>query len=262
MTVPRIAFIITTILIILVISFIYRKAKKDKRVISVSNAFTVLTGVLLVVFLFLIPYVFPNAINSTDVRIIEWDGYRSMDKLIMTATSCKDELETSNIYGTKPAYFIILSAKIVFTFANYGNVPDSLISVEIPDENSFAKSMTGLNLWYIFVSNPDEINTEIDLPIELPQRVPKKWMFQAFHAIETQPDISYSPVYDYFESTTPLVWTFKTLDGKQITHISEFLTLDSIEAVDDGKFEFTQDCKDIVPLWTFPALRTQINNLP
>jgi hypothetical protein len=122
MTLSRVLFVLIVVLIICVVVFILKKARKDKRILSVSNALTVLTGVLLVILLFLVPYAFPSATENTDVKIIDWSGDRSVNTPIMTMTSCKDELHTSNITSKKPAYFVMLSTRFIFTFANYGNM--------------------------------------------------------------------------------------------------------------------------------------------
>jgi hypothetical protein len=118
--------------------------------------------------------------------------------------------------------------------------------------------MTGLGIWYIFISMPDNEDKKVQLPLELPVRTPRKWVFQSFHAIGTQPSISYSPFYDYATSITPLTWTFKTLDNNTVAYTSDFLFV-APEAIDDGKFEFSRDCADVVPDWPFPAVGTQIS---
>lgn len=259
MLIARVTLLIDVFLILIISIIIIRKFKKDKRLLNVPNLLTILSGIFIVILVFIFPYAFPGNKQTSKVEIVEWDSRKSYNKPIMRVMSCRDEALTSNILATEPVYFLILELDIDFTFSNNGDIPNSIVDTRIVTIDPYGESTTGLDSWYLFISSHDDPEKQINDPLELPQHSAREWNFKAFQWIETKPGIGVSPILtEYINSLTPVTWRFKTQDNSTLEYQHEFLT-DYQEAVIDEQFDFTDSCEDIVPVWVFPAIRLQIS---
>ena len=174
----------------------------------------------------------------------------------MVMQSCKDSEHSSNISGTKPAYFIIYNIYVTFTIMDDGNIPNGIIKIDTPYDKFPALYMAQAPLWYLTISSTSEFVENVTLPIELPPRFPKKLEINAYHATETQPEVSYQSLDKDAKILSPIIWTFTTVDNDAITYSTDFFA-NAPEAVADGKFKFSQECKTVAPNWPFPAVGTQ-----
>ena len=260
MTIPIVGFWIVLALTVAVVIYIVRQIIRDRSQINLANALTFLTGALVVILVFLFPYAFPQSSNVSTVRVIDWDGYRSFDKLLLDMQGCIDSTATSNIYGTKPMYFVEFEVNIELIIVNDGNVSNGIVKVEAPYEQlAWTVYMTKSPVWYIATYSSNESNDQIDFPVEMPARVPRKLNFRGYSAVEAYPDVDYGSVANYAESLSPIKWTLTTIDGQQVVHDSD-LFVTAPEATDNGKFKFDKECNTLVPKWPLPILGTQIDS--
>lgn len=195
--------------------------------------------------------------NRHNIQIIDWDGHRSLDKLVLTLRGCQDSQRVSSILGKTPKYYVIYEASIEFTVVNYGQFVDGIVEIGIPEDGLAMQPFAQLPTWYVWVKTNEGVEQGTQLSINLPPRVPKKIELRAFYRVETQPNRTVNPISEYASALSPIEWTFTTLDEESFTHQSEFL-LDVTDAVDDGLFDFSKECEQMLPRWPLPVVGIQI----
>lgn len=115
MVLARIIFWACLVLAVGLVIYVVRIWRKDGAQSSIRNALTILSGVILIVLLFVVPYAFPDNQDITDVHVISWDGPSSAKKPLLVMWSCRDESMPSNLSGTTPTYVVVLESDVELT---------------------------------------------------------------------------------------------------------------------------------------------------
>jgi len=259
MVFARVAFWICLVFVVGLAIYVGREWRRGGAQTNVRNALGILSGVVLAVLFFVVPYAFPDQQDLTDVRVIGWDGPTSARKPLLIMWSCRDEGMPSNFSGTTPTYAVILESKLELTLVNYGTIPDGIVAVEIvhSEDEEFIVPMLWRPMWYVITRDATDESMEVDLPMELHPRIPRKLHVRAFRQIETKPEVPASSLYRHAEPLKTVIWRLRTLE-EEIDHRSEFMFY-APEALDDGRFKFERECREVIPEWPLPIVWSQVN---